>query len=53
MSDGDLPRGHRWATAEESETWETVPGLIVVQRTADTAGNPYTQDEADLAVPLD
>jgi hypothetical protein len=47
----DLPAGYRWATEEECEDWENVPGIISVPRTADINGVPYTQGEADLAVP--
>jgi hypothetical protein len=49
----DLPEGYRWATAEECENWPNVPGIIVVPLTVDSEGKPYTQGEADLAVPLD
>jgi hypothetical protein len=45
----DLPVGYRWATAEETEA--NLPYAIVVKRTFDSAGNEYTQDEADVAVP--
>jgi hypothetical protein len=48
----DLPKGYRWATSEETLDWENVPGIIVVPRTVDSNGVPYTQDEADLAVPI-
>jgi len=48
----DLPKGYRWATEEESENWENIPDIIVVPLTVDSQGNPYTQDEADLAVPI-
>lgn len=48
----DLPYGYRWATPDECERWETIPGIIVVPRTADRNGVPYTHGEADLAVPL-
>jgi hypothetical protein len=47
-TDADLPAGYRWATAEETEMG--VPG-IVVPRTVDNTGKPYTQGEADIAVP--
>jgi hypothetical protein len=50
--DVDLPDGYRWATAEETEDWENVPGIIVVPRTHDASGTPYTHSEADLAVPI-
>lgn len=46
----DLPRGYRWATEFESE--HNPPDTIVVQRTADATGVPYTHGEADLAVPI-
>lgn len=51
----DLPVGYRWATAEETEANQGagVEGAILVRRTFDAAGNEYTQDEADLAVPED
>ena len=51
----DLPEGYRWATADETEDYlvnpDRHPDMIVVHRTADAAGNPYTGDEADLAMP--
>lgn len=43
----DLPAGYRWATEDETDR----PDAIIVKRTADSTGRPYTQDEADLAVP--
>jgi len=46
--DSDLPKGYRWATAEEVEA--QMPGLIVVPRTKDSTGRPYTQGEADIAI---
>lgn len=50
----DLPSGYRWATAEECE--EYAVGMhkdaIVVMRTVDSNGIPYTQGEADIAVPI-
>jgi len=49
----DLPEGYRWATEEETERNEEIIGAIVVKRTADSTGRPYTQDEADIAVPLE
>jgi hypothetical protein len=49
--DADLPDGYRWATADETEAYERIPGAIVVPRTADSNGTPYTHDEADIAVP--
>jgi hypothetical protein len=53
----DLPEGYRWATAEECETYakatSSVPGAIVVKRTVDSSGHVYTQDESDLAVPIE
>lgn len=48
----DLPKGYRWANELESELYKKIPGAIVVKRTADSNGQPYTQDEADIAVPL-
>lgn len=49
----DLPAGYRWATEDETEQHNAtgLPGAIVVPRTADSSGAPYTQDEADVAVP--
>jgi hypothetical protein len=51
----DLPKGYRWANEDECEAYakatSSVPGVIVVKRTFDCNGIPYTQDEADLAVP--
>jgi hypothetical protein len=52
QAENDLPAGYRWATAEETEDWENVPGIIVVHRTTDANGKPYTHGEADLAVPI-
>lgn len=53
---GDLPAGYRWATEAETELYgrkpDAYPGMIVVPRTADSAGTPYIQDESDLALPL-
>jgi hypothetical protein len=43
-----LPNGYRWATAEETERADT----IVVALIADASGTPYTEGEADLAVPI-
>lgn len=50
----DLPKGYRWATAEETERINSGENLdsIVVPLTVDSEGNPYTQDEADIAVPI-
>lgn len=50
--DGDLPKGYRWADEDETERHgvDPIPGAIVVLRTVDSRGVPYT-DEADLAVP--
>jgi hypothetical protein len=51
---GDLPVGYRWATAYETEMFNNNPGAmqgaVVVKRTVDAQGKPYTQDEADIAV---
>lgn len=44
----DLPFGYRWADPEELDREDA----IVVRRTVDSEGVPYTQDEADIAVPL-
>lgn len=56
MSDTDLPDDYRWATEAETEAYSAHPGdypdMIVVPRTADCNGVPYTQDEADMAVPI-
>jgi hypothetical protein len=54
----DLPVGYRWATEDECERYaragETaLPDAITVPRTFDSSGKLYTQDEADLAVPLE
>jgi hypothetical protein len=55
MSTTDLPDGYRWATAEETEAYgmnpAAFPAMVVVVRTADASGVPYTQGEADLALP--
>lgn len=48
----DLPKGYRWATAEECEDWPHVPGLIIVPLTVSENGHVYTQGESDLAVPI-
>ena len=54
-TDTDLPAGYRWATAAETERHAGMPrglrGAIIVPRTVDSAGTPYTHGEADLAVP--
>jgi len=56
-ADQDLPEGYRWATEEECE--EITAGRprhivhIVVPRTVDSSGRPYTQGEADIAVPME
>lgn len=50
MSKTDLPDGYRWATADECEA--DAPGAIVVPRTVDSNGTPYTHGEADVAVPV-
>lgn len=51
----DLPAGYRWATAEQTEAYHrdpaSMPEAIIVQRTTDSGGWTYTQDEADVAVP--
>jgi hypothetical protein len=51
----DLPTGYRWATAEETEAHAVTenPAMIVVPRTVDSSGTPYTEGEADLALPID
>jgi hypothetical protein len=51
----DLPTGYRWATAEETEAHAVTanPAMVVVPRTADASGTPYTHGEADLALPID
>lgn len=58
----DLPEGYRWATEVETEAYNHIqngnlregafPGARIIKRTADAEGNPYTQGESDLAVPL-
>lgn len=48
----DLPEGYRWATAEEAENWSDNPHIIVVPRTVDANGIPYTHGEADFAIPI-
>lgn len=52
---GDLPVGYRWASEYETEMHAAgkLPTAIVVKRTVDSNGVPYTQDEADVAVPDD
>jgi len=49
LSATDLPAGYRWATFEEIER----PDAIVVPRTVDSNGTPYTDGEADIAVPVE
>lgn len=49
LSTTDLPAGYRWATFEEIER----PDAIVVPRTVDSNGTPYTDGEADIAVPVE
>jgi len=46
----DLPFGYRWATEEEVE--DPPEGWILAPLTTDANGRPYTQDEADVAVPI-
>jgi hypothetical protein len=50
----DLPTGYRWATAAETEAHGITPNpeMLVVPRTTDAEGKPYTSGEADLALPL-
>jgi hypothetical protein len=48
----DLPKGYRWATELETEYFDKIDGAIVVSRTEDSNGQPYTQQEADIAVPI-
>ena len=48
LGDVDLPAGYRWAREDEMAREDA----IVVPRTADSTGRPYTQGEADLAVPV-
>lgn len=45
----DLPKGYRWAFEDEMDREDA----IVVMRTFDVNGVPYTQDEADVAVLID
>lgn len=47
----DLPSGYRWADAEETERIDTIPGALLVTLTTDSNGTPYTEGEADWAVP--
>lgn len=50
------PPGYRWATEAECEQYARNPRLLtaalVVPLTVDANGQPYTHDEADLAVPV-
>lgn len=43
------PAGYRWANEDEMDR----PDAIVVPLTVDNTGVPYTEDEADLAVPIE
>jgi hypothetical protein len=43
------PEGYRWAREDETDR----PDAVVVMLTFDVTGRRYTQDEADLAVPLE
>jgi hypothetical protein len=50
----DLPCGYRWATGEGCEAYARgdFPGATpIVIRTYDSEGRPYTEGEAELAVP--
>jgi hypothetical protein len=47
----DLPFGYRWATSDEMEG-DLPEGWILVPLTQDANGRPYTEDEADVAVPI-
>ena len=51
-ANNDLPAGYRWATEDETENFVQLTGAIVVKRTTDSNGVPYTQDESDIAVPI-
>jgi hypothetical protein len=55
--ESDLPEGYRWANESETEALTdnpmSAPGAVLVPRTVDSSGTPYTQDEADWAVPVD
>jgi hypothetical protein len=50
ITNSDLPFGYRWAT--EAETENMPEGWILVPLTQDVNGRPYTQGEADVAVPI-
>lgn len=49
LSATDLPAGYRWATEDEMDREDA----IVVPRTIDYNGTPYTDGEADIAVPVE
>ena len=49
IGEADLPEGYRWAEEMEMDRSDA----IVVKRTFDSTGVRYTQDEADLAVPVE
>jgi hypothetical protein len=53
--DVDLPAGYRWATEEETEVIGAGVSIehLVVPRTVDSQGRPYTQNEADIAIPIE
>jgi len=56
VNDTDLPDGYRWATEEECyvlEGGQFPEEVRIVARTVDTLGRPYTEGEADIAVPID
>lgn len=50
----ELPAGYRWANEFETEKYlgdpNSLPHAILVHRSHDNQGIPYTNNEADLAV---
>jgi hypothetical protein len=54
MNIDDLPDGYRWATQDECEIYSMDPAghpeMIIVTRTVDASGRPYTEGESDIAI---
>lgn len=56
MNVDDLPDGYRWATQDECEAYSVDPAaypeIIIVTRTVDATGRPYTEGESDIAIKI-